>query len=135
MIPTDGVLIGIYALIGDRDVIQVRRIAGREMAQGGARTVQKTRFVTAVSEIARNVVMHGGGGEARIYMHSEPSAISVVCVDNGPGIADLGAAFSDGFSTAGSMGRGLGGAKRLSDALEVETKEGKGTRVTMMARI
>ncbi|AXT36995.1 ATP-binding protein (plasmid) [Phaeobacter sp. LSS9] len=135
MIPTDGVLIGVYALIRDRDVIQVRRIAGREMDQRGARTVRKTRFVTAVSEIARNVVMHGGGGEARIYMHSEPLAISVVCVDNGPGIADLDAAFSDGFSTAGSMGRGLGGAKRLSDALEVETNEGKGTRVTMMARI
>ncbi|APG48974.1 ATP-binding protein [Phaeobacter porticola] len=135
MIPTDGVLVGVYALIRDRDVIQVRRIAGHQMDQRGARTVQKTRFVTAVSEIARNVVMHGGGGEARIYIHSAPSAISVICTDNGPGIADMQAAFRDGFSTAGSMGRGLGGAKRLSDELELVSEDGKGTRVTMMARI
>ncbi|MFV1493192.1 ATP-binding protein [Phaeobacter sp. JH18-32] len=135
MMPTDGVLVGVCALIRDRDVIHVRRMAGREMERRGARAGQKTRFVTAVSEIARNVIMHGGGGEARIYMHSDPTAISVVCIDNGPGIADLDAALRDGFSTAGSMGRGLGGAQRLADVFDVVTEYGRGTRVTMMARI
>ena len=118
----EGALVSVCVLLRDRDVLHARRVAGQELEKLGARSVKKTRFVTAVSEIGRNAVMH-------------PPCVTVVCRDKGPGIADVDAALCDGFSTAGSMGRGLGGARRLCDQMEIETTVGKGTCVTMVARL
>lgn len=135
MIPADGEHVETVVLGGDRDVVAARRAVSRTMDKLGARAVRKTRFVTAVSEIARNAVMHGGGGELHVFIHNTPSRISVVCQDRGEGIADLDSAMADGFSTADSMGKGLGGAKRLSDEFEVETTQGGGTTVRMASGI
>ena len=88
----EGALVSVCVLLRDRDVLHARRVAGQELEKLGARSVKKTRFVTAVSEIGRNAVMHGGGGEARIYSQVHPPCVTVVCRDKGPGIADVDSA-------------------------------------------
>lgn len=118
-------------LLGDRDIAVARKRVSGAMDTLKARTIRKTRFVTAVSEIARNAVMHGGGGTLMIYLSRTPPTIAVVCTDNGPGIRDVEEALRDGFSTAKSMGRGLGGAKRLVDHFEITSAPGQGTTVTL----
>ncbi|WP_370161042.1 ATP-binding protein, partial [Limimaricola soesokkakensis] len=99
----------------------------------GARALRKTRFVTAVSEIARNALDHGGGGVLEIYRLDRPRRIMIRCSDQGPGIADIDQAMTDGFSTARSMGKGLGGARRLVDAFRIESRVGAGTTIEMEA--
>lgn len=118
-------------LASDRDVALARRAVGLAMDAMGTRAVRRTRFVTAVSEIARNAVVHGNGGTLAIYVHEGAGRISVECGDGGPGIADLDRALTDGFTTGGGMGRGLGGARRLVERFEVETRPGGGTTVRM----
>ncbi len=118
-------------LQSDRDVARARRKVSDLMKELGATPLMQTRFVTAVSEIARNAVVHGGGGELDLYRLAGHKAVGIECRDNGPGIADIDQAFGDGFSSIGSMGRGLGGAKRLSRELEVHSETGKGTTIRM----
>ncbi|MGB3796038.1 MAG: ATP-binding protein, partial [Alteraurantiacibacter sp.] len=94
--------------------------------------LMQTRFVTAVSELVRNALNHAGGGTLSIYRMKDGQHIGVECVDDGPGIADIEAAMVDGHSTKkGSMGRGLGGAKRLSKTFSIESSPGNGTRVSI----
>ena len=103
------------------------------MKAKGARDLMQTRFVTAVSEISRNAVTHGGGGRLTIYEMADNRRIGVECTDEGNGIADIDAALVDGFSTGkGSMGRGMGGAKRLAEEFMIESTVGKGTVVRMI---
>lgn len=118
-------------LKSDRDVALARRRVGDFMKEQGSRDLMQTRFVTAVSEIARNAVLHGGGGSITVYSFDDRRRIGIECRDSGPGIADIEAAMTDGFSTRGSLGRGLGGAKRLSSAFEIESAPGTGTAVRM----
>ncbi|EYD71110.1 Anti-sigma B factor RsbT [Limimaricola hongkongensis DSM 17492] len=99
----------------------------------GARALRKTRFITAVSEIARNALEHGGGGVMEIYNLERPRRIMIRCRDEGPGIADIDQAMVDGFSTARSMGKGLGGARRLVAAFRIESRPGAGTTIEMEA--
>jgi serine/threonine-protein kinase RsbT len=114
-----------------RDVALARRRVGDFMQQRGSRDLMQTRFVTAVSEIARNTVTHGRGGSMDVFSFSDKRRIGVEFRDGGPGIPDIDAAMSDGFSTGGSLGRGLGGAKRLSSAFQIESTPGSGTIVRM----
>jgi serine/threonine-protein kinase RsbT len=95
--------------------------------------VDRTKFVTAASELGRNTMVHGQGGEMTMTRleHEGRSGLRLVFVDNGPGIADLGQALTDGFSTAGSMGKGLGGAKRLVHEFDIHSELARGTRVTV----
>lgn len=130
-IPGDGRPVGTVELTSDRDVALARKAVSRAMDAMRSRAIRKTRFVTAVSEIARNAVMHGGGGRLHIYAHEAAGRISVVCEDEGQGIADTEQALTDGYTTAGSMGHGLGGARRLVDTFEIETHPGRGTIVRM----
>ena len=120
-------------LAKDRDVVRARsRVAGAMKACGSSDLMQ-TRFVTAVSEIVRNALTHAGGGTLTIYAMADKREIGVECRDAGFGIADIDAAMADGFTTRrGSMGRGLGGAKRLSKAFDIETSPEKGTTVRMI---
>lgn len=133
-IPPDGRVYATLEVASDGDVALARRRVSEAMTSLGARPIRKTRFVTAVSEIARNAVKHGGGATLTVYLHDGPARVSIVCADRGAGIVDIEAALSDGFSTVGSMGRGLGGAQRLADAFEIETAPGKGTIVRMLAK-
>ena len=130
-IPSDGRPVGTVELSSDRDVALARKAVSRAMDAMRSRAIRKTRFVTAVSEIARNAVMHGGGGRLHIYAHEATARISVVCEDEGQGIADMAQALTDGYTSGGGMGHGLGGAKRLVEAFEIETGPGRGTIVRM----
>jgi serine/threonine-protein kinase RsbT len=118
----------------ERDVAAARIAVSRAMDAMGARALRKTRFVTAVSEIARNALDHGGGGVLEVYRLERPLRIMIRCRDEGPGIADLDQAMTDGFSTARSMGKGLGGARRLVEAFRIESRPGSGTTVEMEAK-
>lgn len=135
MTAQEGQPAGRIALRSDRDVARARRAVARAMEDLGARAIRRTRFVTAVSEIARNAVVHGGGGEMTVFVHGDPPGVSICCQDNGPGIENIKLAMSDGFTTAGGLGQGLGGARRLADSFEIETAPGAGTTIRMAAQL
>jgi serine/threonine-protein kinase RsbT len=93
----------------------------------------RTKFVTAASELGRNVLVHGRGGTMiiREVLQEGREALQLVFEDQGPGIADVARAMTDGFSTANSMGLGLGGAQRLVNEFSLESVPGRGTKVTV----
>mgnify|MGYP001798154471 CR=1 FL=1 len=128
MIRADGLLYERVRLDSDRDVAGARRAVTKAMSDLGAKALKKTRFVTAVSEIARNAIVHGGGGELQVFTHDAPKEVIVICADEGQGICDVETALQDGFTTGSGMGRGLGGAQRLCDAFEIETTTGNGEK-------
>ncbi|MFB0610694.1 ATP-binding protein [Aurantiacibacter poecillastricola] len=116
----------------DRDVAKARSRVSEIMKAKGSRDLMTTRFVTAVSEIARNAATHGKGGRLLVYDMPDPRLIGVECVDEGSGIEDVERAMVDGYSTRqNSLGRGLGGAKRLAKTFTIESTPGKGTVVRM----
>jgi serine/threonine-protein kinase RsbT len=96
--------------------------------------LDQTKMITAASELARNMLRYGGGGEARLVkvQNGPRHGIQLSFVDQGPGIADVGLALTDGYTSGGGMGLGLGGAKRLADAFELDTAPGKGTTVKIV---
>ena len=117
------------------DVVRVRQ-ATRELAMAqGLSLVDQTKIVTAASELARNTLDHGGGGTVRIEaLNSETRrGVRLTFEDQGPGIPDIALALTDGYTTAGGLGLGLSGAKRLSNEFEIFSRIGEGTRV-MIAR-
>jgi len=115
------------------DIVRMRQ-AVREHAIGqGFSLVDQTKIVTAASELARNIINYGGGGEMTLIPLSEGlrKGLKLVFSDAGPGIPDIELAMKDGYTTGGGMGLGLGGAKRLSSEFSIESKVGAGTRVTI----
>jgi len=112
--------------------IVIARQAGRELAREiGFDLVDQTRITTAISELARNIVLYTTGGKIIIYKNDDGtrSGLEILAVDDGPGIVDLDMAMKEGFSTSNGLGAGLPGVRRLMDEFSVETKPGKGTRV------
>lgn len=95
--------------------------------------VEQTKIVTAASELARNTIQHGGGGTMIIAIVESGirTGLRLTFEDHGPGIADVEKAMSDRFTTAGGLGLGLSGSKRLMNQFEIESKVGQGTRVTV----
>jgi serine/threonine-protein kinase RsbT len=95
--------------------------------------VDQTKLVTAASELARNTLVRGGGGtaEARTVGDGSRIGMRIVFADRGPGIADVALALTDGFTTGGGLGLGLGGVRRLVDEFEIETDPERGTRITV----
>jgi serine/threonine-protein kinase RsbT len=100
----------------------------------GFGSVDRTKFVTCASELGRNALVHGGGGTMRMaeVSHDGRTGLELVFEDEGPGIADIERALRDGFSTANSMGVGLGGARRLANEFHIESAPGAGTKVTVV---
>jgi serine/threonine-protein kinase RsbT len=96
--------------------------------------VDQTKLVTAASELARNTLDHGKGGEMRIEAlnHGSRSGLRLVFADQGPGIADIQQALKDGFTTGGGMGLGLGGSKRLVNEFSIQSEIGKGTEIAVV---
>ena len=96
--------------------------------------VDQTKLVTAASELARNALDHGKGGEMRIeaLAFGAKSGLRLTFQDRGPGIPDIQKALSDGFTTGSGMGLGLGGSKRLVNEFSIESEVGKGTTVTVV---
>jgi serine/threonine-protein kinase RsbT len=114
--------------------IVVARQKGRALAQGtGFAGSDLTLIATAISEIARNIVLYAERGEIVLTAVSEDSrrGVLVVARDEGPGIPDIQQAMRDGFSTGKSLGLGLPGARRLMDEFEIVSRVGEGTTVTM----
>jgi len=96
--------------------------------------VDQTKLVTAASELARNALDHGHGGQMQVEVINNHSraGLKLTFEDNGPGIADIEAAMKDGFTTGNGMGLGLGGSKRLVNEFEIESAPGKGTKITVI---
>jgi serine/threonine-protein kinase RsbT len=117
----------------DKDVVTARE-QGRAIAAGlGFSSVDLTLIVTAISEVARNIVLYADHGEMLIseVQDSTRKGISVVATDSGPGIPDIGKAMQDSYSTGNGLGLGLPGSRRLMDDFEIESKVGQGTTVRM----
>lgn len=117
----------------EMDIVTARQ-RGRELAAGGGfSSTDQTLIATAISEIARNIVVYARRGEVTLYAVDDDRrrGIVVIARDEGPGIANVDLAMRDGYSTANSLGLGLPGAKRLMDEFEVASELGKGTTVTM----
>jgi serine/threonine-protein kinase RsbT len=107
----------------------------RELAQeAGLRLIDQTKIVTAVSELARNTVIHGGGGEmaAGTLADGARTGLWAEFTDQGPGIADLEQALTGGYSTGEGLGLGFGGARRLVSEFDVRTEVGAGTTVRIV---
>lgn len=121
------------ALDEEADIV-VARQQGRTLAeQLGLSTSQQTMIATAISEIARNIIVYAGQGEVRLSVVEDGQGrrgVQMVARDCGPGIDDIALAMRDGYSTAGSLGLGLPGARRLMDDFEIMSSS-RGTTVTM----
>src|SRR5690242_18306038 len=115
------------------DVVRVRQEVRTRALQAGFSLVDQTKVVTAASEIARNTIDYGGGGTVRIQVLQEGmrKGVRLIFQDQGPGIADVKLALTDGYTTGSGLGLGLSGAKRLCNEFQLETEPGKGTRVTI----
>ena len=115
------------------DIVRVRQIVRRWAVELGFGLVDQTKIVTAASEIARNTVDYGGGGEVLVESLSESGrrGLRLVFEDKGPGIQNIDEALKDGFTTGGGLGLGLGGARRLASEFSVESRPGEGTRVSL----
>jgi len=115
--------------------IVLARQAGREMAAGlGLAETDQTLVATAISEVARNIILYAGRGvvELEVTTGARGFGLRVRAVDEGPGIADVELAMRDGYSTGGSLGLGLPGARRLMDDFSITSQPGHGTIVTMV---
>jgi serine/threonine-protein kinase RsbT len=114
------------------DVVKARQIVRSRAIDVGFSLVEQTKIVTAASELARNTVIYGGGGEMRIQRVFEGprrSGLRLTFEDQGPGIADIELALRDGFTTGNGLGLGLSGARKLSHQFDIWSKPGEGTRV------
>ena len=121
----------VLPLHSDEDVVRLRKQVRDSMVAMGFSLIEQTKIITAASELARNTLRYGGGGEARIARVSEGArqGLELRFVDQGPGIEDIPLALTDGYTSGGGLGLGLGGAKRLADAFHIDTAPGTGTTV------
>lgn len=120
---------------GETDIVQVRQVIRKYAVSQRFTLTEQTKLVTAASEIARNTLIYGGGGKVDIESIEDAGRLGVrlVFADNGPGIPDIEKALSDGFTSGGGLGLGLGGSKRLVSDFDIQTAIGEGTRVTLIS--
>jgi serine/threonine-protein kinase RsbT len=121
------------ALQAQEDVVTVRQAVRTSAVQIGLSLVEQTKLVTAASELARNTVIHGGGGTARLELVEQAArhGIRLTFEDRGPGIPDIPRALQDGYTTGAGLGLGLGGSKRLVNEFSIDSSPGRGTRVVI----
>jgi serine/threonine-protein kinase RsbT len=121
-------------LRSDEDVVGLRRHVRERAVAITLSLVDQTKLVTAASELARNTIKYGGGGEVHLDVLEDgyKRGVGLIFVDNGPGIPDLDQALRDGFTTGGGLGLGLGGSKRLVDEFEIDSRTGEGTAVSVV---
>jgi serine/threonine-protein kinase RsbT len=116
------------------DVIKARQVVRDCAVAQGLSLVDQTKIVTAASELARNTLLHGAGGDMRLQALHEGMrrGVKVTFIDQGPGIPNVELALKDGFTTGTGLGLGLGGAKRLVNEFDLQSAPGKGTTVTIV---
>jgi serine/threonine-protein kinase RsbT len=115
------------------DVVKVRQQTRVLAVEAGLSLVDQTKIITAASELARNTLDYGGGGEmiAEVFEDGGRRGLRLSFEDHGPGIADINQALRDGFTSGSGLGLGLGGARRLSNEFRIESDVGIGTKVTI----
>jgi serine/threonine-protein kinase RsbT len=125
---------GTIPLRSGNDVVICRQIVGKIAEELKFSPVGKTMLVTAASELARNVLLHGGGGEVLwiVLREGERAGIRLAFQDHGPGIPDLKLAMTDGWTSGGGLGLGLSGARRLVHEFAIDSTIGAGTRVVVV---
>jgi serine/threonine-protein kinase RsbT len=118
----------------DEDVVAVRRHVRERAVAIALSLVDQTKLVTAASELARNTIKYGGGGEVHVDALDDGArkGVGLIFVDGGPGIPDLELALRDGYTTGGGLGLGLSGSKRLADEFDIATRVGEGTAVSIV---
>ncbi|MCQ4263401.1 anti-sigma regulatory factor [Stutzerimonas stutzeri] len=117
----------------EQDVVLARQTVRKLTQECAMRLIDQTKLVTAVSELARNTVVYGGGGDMDWQVIEDGVRVGVRLTfrDEGPGIADLKLAMTDGWTSGSGLGLGLTGAKRLVDEFELDSTVGVGTRITI----
>ncbi len=124
--------------IENQEGVITARQASRELAKDiGLGTADQTRLATAISELTRNVLIHGGGkGSCELIGESDNSQrrFTATVEDQGPGIDDIDLAMQDGFTTKKSLGAGLPGTKRLMDTFEIQSEPGRTLITISMTR-
>jgi serine/threonine-protein kinase RsbT len=120
-------------LRSEHDMVMARQLARRLAQQLGFSLVDQTKLVTAASELARNALIYGGGGTMRWEMLDDGGrrGLKLTFTDQGPGIANVEQAMTDGWSSGTGLGMGLSGARRLVNQFEIESRVGEGTRVSI----
>jgi serine/threonine-protein kinase RsbT len=124
----------VVAITSDSDVVRVRQLVREAAMSARLSLVDQTKLVTAASELARNTLVYGGGGESTVRQRQRDGipGVEVAFVDQGPGIEDIDLALTDGWTSGGGLGLGLSGARRLVDEFDLETAAGEGTRVRIV---
>jgi serine/threonine-protein kinase RsbT len=125
---------GSRSISTEQEVVLARQAVRKFAQDAGMRLVDQTKLVTAASELARNTLIYGGGGvvEWEITHNGARQGVRLLFSDNGPGIADLKLAMTDGWTSGSGLGLGLSGAKCLMDEFDLQSEIGKGTRVTVV---
>ena len=123
----------VIAIRSEHDIVLARQNVRRVAQDIGFGIVDQTKIVTATSELARNTVVYGQGGEMRweVVEDGAKRGLRLHFVDQGPGIADLSRAMTDGWTSGKGLGLGLSGSKRLVNEFEIDSAPGRGTRVTI----
>lgn len=115
----------------EQDVVRVRQVVREAALEARFNLVEQTKIVTAASELGRNTLVHGGGGEMELELLEEGPrrGVHLTFRDEGPGIADIEMAMREGYTTGGGLGLGLSGSRKLVSEFAIESQVGKGTRV------
>jgi serine/threonine-protein kinase RsbT len=124
---------GSMPLLGERDIVMCRQTVRKLTQQVKFSLVDQTKMITAASELSRNTVVYGGGGEMRweIVQEGVRTGLRLAFEDKGPGIADVELALTDGWTSGSGMGVGLSGSRRLVNDFHIRTAVGEGTCVTV----
>jgi serine/threonine-protein kinase RsbT len=117
----------------DEQIVRLRQFVREKAVAQGLSLIDQTKFVTAASELARNTLIYGGGGDVHCYVveRNGRRGLKLEFVDQGPGIPDIPRALSDGFTSGSGLGLGLGGAKRLCDEFDIRSAPGEGTHISI----
>jgi serine/threonine-protein kinase RsbT len=120
-------------LRSEHEIVLARQLVRRLSQELGFSLVDQTKMVTAASELARNALVYGGGGSMRweLLDDGRRKGLKLTFSDEGPGIADMEMAMTDGWSSGTGLGMGLTGARRLVNQFEIDSRPGAGTRVSI----
>jgi len=123
----------VLPLASGEDVVRLRKATREQAVAAGFSLVDQTKIVTAASELGRNTIQYGGGGEVCIQsmQNGTKRGVRLQFIDSGPGIADIRQALTPGWTSGGGLGLGLSGARSLCDEFDLQSEPGKGTTVTI----